>query len=171
MAVVSFDGLELFKQDFHLLHDFFDFFCGSWIGSGNSRTVYVYAPDPTYVLKINRKEDGKTAFENINEWDTYHNVMHKSPQLGKFLCPVAQISGCGRILMMKKTTPIKDKQKMPKQIPAFLADTKIQNWGRLPNGKIVCHDYANSHIYSKMTTKLITPEWWSDSYQDKMKLK
>lgn len=170
MAVVHFDGLELFQSDFHLLHDFFDFFCGGFIGAGSSRTVYEFRCDPKYVLKINRSISPNVQFQNINEWDAWINIKHHHPNLAKYLAPIDRISSCGRVLLMRKTTPIKDKQKMPKMIPAFLADTKIQNWGVM-DGRIVCHDYANCHIYSKVTTRFIVPKWWSDSYQDNMKLK
>ncbi len=173
MAVVHFDGLELFSKDFHLLHDFFDFFCGSLVGEGNSRSVYEYALDKSYVVKIQRSETGSDvrSFENVHEFDAYFNLSHHHPKLASFLAPTTRISSCGRLLLMRRTTPIGPKQKMPKAIPAFLTDTKIQNWGKLPNGKIVCHDYANNKIFSKINTRMIKPQWWSDSYQNKMNLK
>ena len=172
MAVIHFDGLELFAKDFHLLHDFFDFFCGRHVGSGSSRSVYEFGLEKKYVVKIQRQDDPSVRnFENIHEFDTYFNLLHHHPKLAAFLAPATNISSCGRILMMYQTKPIKDKQKMPKVIPAFLTDTKIQNWGTLPNGKVVCHDYANTTVLSKVNTKLVQPKWWSDSYQDNFKIK
>lgn len=170
--VVSANGLDLFIKDFHLLGDFFDFFCGRWIGSGTSRTVYEFALEKKFVIKIQRQDDENVrCFQNVNEFEAYFNLKHQHPKLAAFLAPATNISSCGRILMMEQTSPIKDKQKMPKSIPAFLSDTKIQNWGILPNGKVVCHDYANTNIFSKINNKMVTPKWWSDSYQDKFKIK
>lgn len=169
--VVSTNGLELFVKDFHLLHDFFDFFCGRFVGAGSSRSVYEFALDKKFVVKIQRQDDDVRQFQNVHEFDMYFNLSKQHPKLAAFLAPATNISSCGRILMMHQTTPIKDKQKMPVVIPAFLADTKIQNWGVLPSGKVVCHDYANSHIFSKINNKMVKPKWWSDSYQNDFKLK
>lgn len=170
MSVVSFSGLHHFAADYHLLGDFFDFFCGAELGEGTSRTVYEFRLDPMYVIKIQRTEKDKTAFQNVSEFDTWTNINGHHKELAKFLAPCWNISSCGRVLLMRKTEKIKDNQRMPKKIPEFLSDTKTQNWGVI-EGKVVCHDYANNHVYSKVTTKLVTPKWWSDRHHEVLKIK
>lgn len=157
-ATVHLTFLELFQNDWFLLSDFGDFICGDFIGEGNSRIVYNFKIDDRYVIKI----DKGGHFDNVSEWDLYHNIKHHHPEHLKILAPCHRISSCGRILLQRKTTPVKI-QDLPAQVPDFLVDRKIQNWGKIGK-QIVCHDYANHSMYNK-ETKLQDANWWSDSFQ------
>lgn len=157
-AAISFDTLELFQKDWLMLSDFIDMWCGKFVGSGSSRMVYEFTLNKTLVVKIDHTNGG---FFNVAEWDTYHNIKNSHPKLAKYLAPCIQISNAGKVMLQQKTECIRSSQ-LPKSIPFFLADTKLQNWGKLGN-KVVCHDFANSRIYSHVSQRMVKPEWWSDN--------
>lgn len=156
-ALIQTDFLDLFKNDWFLLSDFTDFFCGGIIGQGTSRSVYEYRMDSRLVLKI----DSSGQFNNVAEWDIYHNL--KSTPYGKFLAPCVHISSCGRVLLQRKTKPVQLTD-LPKDIPSFMSDSKLQNWGRIGKN-IVCHDYANHSFYNPDSLSMVPALWWSDSFQ------
>lgn len=157
-AVVHTIELDLFKNDYLLLGEFIDFFCGRNLGEGQSRIVYDYNPDKKYVIKIDKSK----WFNNIEEYELYTLLKKEHPKSAEFLAPVYQISQGGKIMLQRKTTPIKDFKHFPKKIPAFLSDVKIQNWGIL-NNKLVCHDYANNKIAEiGYKAPFIKPIFWSD---------
>lgn len=163
--MVNFDitEIELFKKDWHLFADFFDFFCGANIGTGQTRAVYNFNLDNTKVVKIEKPSpEHGFMFDNLTEWEIWTNLSKNSNKIvreyAKFLAPCTRISGCGRILIQEKTTPV-TKDELPKMVPYFIHDTHINNWGRLGK-KVVCHDYANHNIYANMLkNKLVKPEW------------
>lgn len=151
MTGVTTNFIDMFKEDIFLLGDFADFFCGDVIGQGETRSVYEYKIDPRFVIKIDRGG----CFNNVAEWDIWNNL--KNTPHGNFLAPCISISSCGRIMMQRRTTPAHI-EKMPKSIPSFFTDTKLQNWGRLGN-LIVCHDFANHKFYTNI--RMINASWWS----------
>ncbi len=157
-ASVHTNFIDLFKDDWFLLSDLGDFVCGALLGSGSERMVFEFSLDEKFVIKI----DKGGHFSNVSEWEVYHNVKDGHPEYLKYLAPCRTISSCGRILLQEKTLPI-TKDELPKQIPDFFADTKIQNWGKIGDN-IVCHDYANHRFYTKKI-KLIKADWWSDRYE------
>jgi hypothetical protein len=155
MTTIGLREARLFQEDFNLLGDFFDFFCGELLGEGAFRTVYTYGLNRDWVVKIARvKDTGLGRFDNIAEWDIYQNLKVHHPELLKYLAKPLHISSCGRVMIMERTTPLTDKDKLPKKIPAFLTDIKEDNWGRIGR-RIVCHDYGNHNLYKHMNTKLI----------------
>jgi hypothetical protein len=159
MINISSDEVDLLKNDWFLTADMFDFICKKHIGSGVSRTVYEFRLDSTLVVKIEKPVGEYFQFNNFSEWDIWHNINVQKANYKKFLAPCINLSSCGRIMLQKKTTPI-DKKELPKLVPYFLADTKLQNWGKL-NGKVVCHDYANHHFYSAAhKNKLVKAAWF-----------
>jgi hypothetical protein len=164
MAVVSLQDLQLFANDFCLLGDFFNFFCGENIGTGNTRKVYSFTPDDSLVIKI---EHGQFSFDNVSEFNLHTNIQAHHKDWAKYLAPVIRISSCGKLMLQKRTTPI-DKKKvkkiLPVMLPPFLADTKLENWGML-NGKPVCHDYANHNFFANPQTKMVKAVWWSENFQ------
>lgn len=149
--------VDLLKADWLLIPDVLDFILGRNIGEGETRTVYDFRMDPTVVVKLERPKDGFN-FNNTEEWNIWHNVAHHYPQYKKFLAPCIRISNGGRLLLMKKTTPI-TKEKMPVKIPYFLSDVKRENWGVL-DGRIVCHDYANSRLYADLKKNVFVKHKW-----------
>lgn len=154
MTGVTTNFIDLFKEDIFLLGDFSDFFLGNCIGTGCSRSVYEYRIDPKYVVKIDRTN----LFNNVTEWDIYHNL--KDSPLGKWLAPCIALSSCGRVMLQRKTIPIKF-AKLPVMVPSYFADTKLQNWGRIGNN-IVCHDYAN-HAFFSGGNKMVKAKWRDDN--------
>lgn len=120
----------------HALTDLGYLFVGDVIGSGMSRTVYEFNIDPTKVVKI---ETARQRFQNVMEWELW-NECRECPALAKYLAPCRYISDCGIVLIMDKTQPLRATE-IPKSLPAFLTDHKVENFGLL-DGKVVCHDYG-----------------------------
>lgn len=156
-AAVTMDTLKMFNQDWLLLSDFIDFFCGDCIGSGESRNVYEFRYNPKLVVKIDAS-NGK--FFNIREWEVWDQIKDLYPKQATFLAPCMSISNAGKIMLQRKTTPIISYNKLPKKIPYFLADTKVSNWGML-DGRAVCHDYANHNFY-EVPGSMKIPYWHTE---------
>ena len=149
----------MFEDDWFLLSDFADFFLGAQVGEGQSRVVYEFRLNPKWIVKI----DKSGQFNNVSEWDVWHNIKLVDPEAAKFLAPCIHLSSCGRIMIQERTKPIK-KEQLPDLVPEFLTDLKIQNWG-LIGKRPVCHDFANHKIYSSASTELVKASWWSDCFQ------
>ena len=115
----------------------FEFLLGKKLGEGCSRTVYELAHDVTKVIKV---EKGLPE-SNINE----HQLYWQCYDLNEWLCPAISISDCGHFLIMEKTTPLR-KDELPKDLPWWMIDTKIENFGWL-NGRVVLHDYGLFNFY------------------------
>lgn len=156
-TTVTTEFVNHFVNDWFLLSDFTDMFVGGLIAHGNSRSVYDYRLNKNYVIKIDRSGQ----FDNVSEWDIWHNLKDK-PEVAKFLAPCIHISSCGRVLIQRKTKPVKSED-LPEQVPAFFHDLKLQNWGKIGKN-VVCHDYAN-HSFFTMGMDLVKAEWWSDTFQ------
>lgn len=136
--------------------DFFHFMCGDLLGSGASRDVYVFAPDPRFVIKI---ETGAQSFSNIREWDLWHDAQHMGPEVSKWLAPCVAISACGTVLQQRRTRPAKT---FPDKIPVWMTDTKRQNFGLIGN-RFVAHDYGNHLVCnSGLSPRLRKADWWGD---------
>lgn len=155
MVTIGTREVELFDNDFNLLGDFFDFFCGELIGVGSFRTVYSYRINPKWVVKIANRRPDSGRFDNVVEFDLYYNIKVHHPHLLKYLAKPLYLSSCGRVMIMEKTKPLGPKDKIPKRIPAFIADVNERNWGKI-GSRIVCHDYGNNNLYKNMNTKLVT---------------
>jgi len=127
---------------------------GDFVASGQTRDVYVWRPDPSCVVKVQRF--GAPWFQNITEYETWHAA--RGTPAEKWLAPVCWCSRSGHILVQKRTYPT-DKP-LPRSIPKFLEDSKRSNWG-LWDGRMVCHDYGtasaiNNGVRSKATYR---PKW------------
>jgi hypothetical protein len=146
MPTIDNKEMSLFEKDYHLLGDFFDFFCGEWLGEGECRVVYEFRLNTKMVVKI-----CKSGFDNIHEWEIYKNIKYHHPHLVKYLAQPIRISECGKVLLMERTQPIKH---LPKKIPQFITDLHPGNWGKIGN-RIVCHDYANHRLFKDMNTKVL----------------
>lgn len=136
-----------------LLHrEAFELLCGELIASGMSRSVYVFRLDTEYVVKV---EDRNTqTFQNVSEWQAWQAV--KDTPYRRWFAPIAQISGNGRILIMKRTKPA---TKFPERMPAFLGDFWKQNYGTL-DGRLVCHDYGVHYLYERgLTSRMLRAKW------------
>jgi len=133
--------------------DFFAFMCGEMLGSGASRDVYVFEPDPRYVLKF---ETGAQSFSNVREWDVWHDAWALGRDISDWLAPCVAISPCGTILRQRRTTPAKV---YPEKLPAWIMDTKRANFGMIGR-RFVAHDYGLHAICNAgMTKRLRKIEW------------
>lgn len=148
-AGVTTTFLNLFVNDWFLLSDFTDMFVGNEIGKGHARWVYEFRMNSKHVVKI----DHAGKFDNVSEWDIWHNA---SDEAKKFLAPCVRISSCGRVMIQHRTKPVK-LEELPKLVPAFLADLKLENWGKIGK-KVVCHDYAN-HKFFTYGSELVVADW------------
>ena len=127
------------------------------LACGSSRSVWSSRVLPNSVVKF---EGTAGSFQNIAEWQLWEAVKH-APDIARWLAPCEYISPCGSILIMAKTTK-PPKAKYPDQLPAFLTDTKFQNYGML-KGKFVCHDYGSHVAMSHGCTKRTrAAHWWDD---------
>lgn len=91
---------------------------------------------------------------NINEHSLWHHFVSRGDKYKehrRWLCPVLDISQCGKYLTMVKTEKLKEDE-MPVKLPSFLSDTQFGNFGWLTVDKekrIVCHDYGDlSGVYN-----------------------
>jgi len=137
--------------------DLINMLCGKELGSGISRTVFVCRLDPTWVVKIDSK-NGRD--QNNKEWMIWDEVNSK-PKLRKWFAPCEYISNSGRILIQKRTEPVRLSD-VPKKLPSFLMDQKLENYGML-DGQFVCHDYGSTVLThgwsSRMRKHDFTPDF------------
>jgi hypothetical protein len=135
-------------------HDFFYFMCAKLLGTGQSRDVYEFGPDPHWVLKF---ETGAQSFSNIREWDLWHDALSMGPEVHKWLAPCKSISPCGTVLMQRRTRPAKT---FPEKLPAWMTDTKRSNFGMIGK-RFVSHDYGNHLVCNQgLTKRLRKAKWW-----------
>ncbi|WP_374634048.1 hypothetical protein [Ferrovibrio sp.] len=122
--------------------------CGEKIGSGSGRDVYVFEPDPAYVIKI---EASAGCYQNILEWENWKLL--KDGKFAKYFAPCKLISPFGCALVMRKTERLPVSVKF--RAPRFLRDVKGENFGMI--GKdVVCHDYA--HLAFRVNDRIIPIE-------------
>jgi len=141
-----------------LARDLLNLCTGEFLGCGNGRTVCVFAPDTSLVIKF---EHAARSFQNILEWETWERV-EECKNIACWFAPCVRISDCGTVLLQKRTEPLPDKL-VPRMVPQFFTDLKRANWG-LYKHKPVCHDYGK-HLLMEvgMTTKLRKADWWDDA--------
>lgn len=140
-----------------LSKDLFNLVAGDKISEGSDRSVYNFALNSDLVVKFETTSKG---FQNIMEWETW-KVVENDKDAKRWFAPCIQISPCGTILLMEKTTPA-PRDKYPLKIPAFLTDTKYSNYGIL-RGKFVCHDYGLHLLMENgLTKRMIKADWWSE---------
>ncbi len=138
--------------------DFFYTFCGERLGKGIGREVFECRLDPSLVVKI---EDHAGSFQNIVEWETWHEV--RETEFAKWFAPCVQISSCGIILLQKRTTP-KKARFYPKEMPAFLGDYKHTNYGWY-KGHLCAHDYGRTRLMTAGLTKRMQSVNWVEDLE------
>jgi hypothetical protein len=125
---------------------------GERLGIGSARKVYQCRIDPGLVVKI---EKGGRSFQNVNEWEAWSFLGKKHCH---WLAPCLHISSCGAILIQKRAEPIR-KGDLPKRIPSFLRDIKLENFGMI-DGRLVCIDYGTlPHAIGDSSVKLTKASW------------
>ena len=143
------------------LTDCVRFILGKRLGSGISREVYVYKGNPAFVIKVATEADDR--FQNVIEYNFWDETRLCS-EIAKWIAPCARISPHGNWLIQQRTMPVSlaELKKRYKRVPVFLFDLKVDNWGKLPNGKIVCHDYGTHGAIQSMRTATKKADWWED---------
>ena len=109
-----------------------DHLCGERVGSSKRVVVYVYKPDPRYVIKVpTKKENGHNKTEFLNGQTLI------DAGLGDWIAPCRLEQGC---IVMERTEPM-TVDDLPESVPACLkVDATMDNFG-LINGRPVMHDY------------------------------
>ena len=132
---------------------------GKELGSGMNREVYEYGGNPQFVVKIEVNPNG--YFQNVMEYN-FWDAVRDAPDMLKWIAPCVRISPHGNYLIQERTMPVtlKELQKKLPKVPTYLSDFKEPNWGRLPNGRIVCHDYGTHRAVGACSTKLVKAHWW-----------
>ncbi len=130
--------------------------CGELLGRGMSRSVYVFRPDPTKVIKV-ENESGK--FQNILEWEIWQDIQYTKHK--KSFAECFFLSSCGIFLIQERTEqPLKEDY--PKLIPHFFSDTKHENFGIVYRGGkklFVCHDYGYPIHGKNFKNKMVKSNW------------
>lgn len=111
---------------------------GNRLGTGSFREVYALRFSDDLVVKV---ETGKTFF-NVTEWEVW-NACPK--EYTHWLAPCVHISDCGTCLVQKRVSPI---AKRPANIPNWLDDNKLSNWGKFRN-RLVCCDYGHHRLFKE----------------------
>jgi hypothetical protein len=135
--------------------DLYEIFVGDKISSGSARTVFAHRMDDSLVIKF---ETAAQSFQNVMEWEFWQDVQF-IPAVAKWLAPCVSISPCGCVLIQQRVRPVRQDE-LPKQIPTFLTDTKVQNFGRFEKRIVAC-DYALTNM--NPSTKLRKAKWWGES--------
>jgi hypothetical protein len=152
------DGMKLYDLPTSLKDDVMTLTCGELLGSGVSRQVYLYVPNPTdTVIKLQTD----TRFQNQREWAVLESVK-EAPELRKWFAPCICISDLGVWMLQERTTPVtlaELNRDVPK-VPRFFTDLKAGNWGRIGK-RYVCHDYGTALTTENgLTTRLKVAKWW-----------
>lgn len=126
---------------------------GDFLGEGSARKVYALLTNSAYVLKI---ETAGRSFQNVAEWEYWKWV--KGTKLEKWFAPCERISARGLLLVQRRVDPPRLAE-LPKKVPAFLTDLKIENFGLL-DGKFVCCDYGTCKVVLRhFPQRLVAAKW------------
>lgn len=145
------------------------FFCGERLDHGASREVYVLKQDPSWVVKLEYKDD---TFHNVKEWLIWDEVRF-IPAIAKWLAPPLIINASGTVLVQKRVDFGRKVKKYPARMPCFFMDLKIENYGWIGD-QIVCVDYASIYFSSCVEIKkgelqqLKRAKWWSEKRRRKL---
>lgn len=135
------------------LKNFKEKFCGTYLGSGVSREVYVLKQNPRYVVKIDYTKD----WHNITEWNVWREAnIRYNQHLAAYLAPCVWISFNGKILIQKRIQ-FRHPSLYPQRIPNFLKDTKYANYGFYKN-RLVCCDYSRADLFRDGRLRKVN--WW-----------
>lgn len=130
--------------------------CGELLNRGVTRAVYIFKPDPRYVVKYQYR----TGFDNIKEFEIYNELMYREyRELRSYFAECLWISSCGKWLVQRRVRHKKRINSYPEQIPHFFNDCKLTNYGWIGKRFVAC-DYANFDLikgFRKMNKKA---HWW-----------
>lgn len=137
-------------------HDLQSLCFGEELGSGYSRKVFSFAPDPKMVIKY----APELPKENMIEYEIWQMVKHVK-SIARWFAPVCSMSTCGIFLLMERIErPMK--KDYPARVPAFFGDLKYDNFG-IWRGKFVCCDYSgfvSTSLSHKWSGQMKKAKWW-----------
>lgn len=128
---------------------------GERLGCGIHRTVAVWRPDPSYVVKIARECPNINVLEK-EIWDSIAEA-----DMSKWFAPCHYISECGIFMLQRRVEQI-PRDQYPKFVPSFFGDLKWKNFG-LYHGRFVCCDYAgfiSTSMAHRWSGKLKKADFW-----------
>lgn len=128
--------------------------CGSLIAEGSARKVYHCKPNSRLVVKIER---AARSFQNVAESEIWSFVMGDK-EMQKWFAPCVFISNAGTVLIQDKVEPLRQRD-LPKSLPAFLVDLKIENFGVL-DGRVVCCDYGTMMASIRTASRRMVKAVW-----------
>lgn len=137
-----------------IYEDAFNLLCGDLIGEGIHRKVFKCKLREDLVVKV-EFDTNYRYFANVLEMKFWNDNEYYE-KISNWLAPCEYLSPDGRILLQKRVAPILDANIMPKMVPTFLSDLKIDNFG-LMGGRVVCIDY--SMTIPNPSIKLKSVEW------------
>jgi hypothetical protein len=127
---------------------------GDELGYGIDRRTYVFAQDPTKVVKFQIEQN---YFQNALEFEVWQQV--KNTPYERWFAPCYGITAGGSVLLQARTGPLP--KKLPELMPAFLFDFQRKNYGTY-KGRIVCHDYGFPKIITSGLSKRMKKADWHD---------
>lgn len=122
-----------------IYEDAYNLLCGKLIGEGIHRKVFECRLRKDLVVKVEYETEWR-PFANVSEMRFWNDHEH-CKAIATWLAPCEYLSPDGRVLLQKKVQPLSDASVLPKNIPSFMGDLKLSNFGTL-DGQIVCVDYA-----------------------------
>lgn len=137
--------------------DLFNLVCGKLLGQGVHRKVFECTLNRQLVVKVEIEETYR-FFANVHEMTFYNQAPYA---VQRWLAKPDTLSPDGRILLMERAMPATDVAEMPAELPAFLSDIKIENFGWLREGdtrRLVCLDYALV-VAAKPSLKMRKVSW------------
>lgn len=130
-----------------------------FLSSGGSRKVFVIRYSQKEVLKVATS----AVIQNVMEWDIWQSF--SETEEGKlWLAECYNMSDDGKVLVQERLTILNDinDPRLPKKVPNFFTDLKVQNWGVDSQGRVKCCDYGTSLILQDEPWKLKKAMWWSN---------
>jgi hypothetical protein len=137
--------------------DLFNLVCGKQLGEGIHRKVFECSLRDDLVVKV-EKEEVFRFFANVHEIAFYNAVPYAAQ---RWLAKPDMLSPDGRILLMQRAMPATDLAEMPTELPAFLCDIKLENFGWVrekDTRRLVCLDYALVH-FGKPSLRMCKVKW------------
>lgn len=135
--------------------DLKDLLCGERLGAGIHREVFVYKPDPKYVMKIAPDAPEANVLE-AHIWD-----MVADTNIAKWFARCHMVSTSG-VFLLQERVERRPQAEYPKHVPVFFGDLKYKNFGWI-GGRLVCCDYAgfvSTSMVHKWTGRMKKADWW-----------
>lgn len=121
--------------------DLFNLVCGKLLGEGVHRKVFECRLRDDLVVKVEIPQTFR-FFANVHEMTVYNQASYAAQ---RWLAKPDFLSPDGRIMFQERAMPISSPSDLPAELPSFLSDIKVENFGWVNDGdarRLVCVDYA-----------------------------